>query len=88
MKPVALIERALRNSSKAGDCILDSTAGSGSTLVACEKNGRRGLMMEIDPKYTDCICQRYIDFCGEPVILEATGWTFDEVKESRTAVAA
>jgi DNA modification methylase len=88
MKPVALIARALLNSSQAGDCILDPAAGSGSTLIACEQNGRRAVMMEIDARYTDCICQRYRDFCGKPVVLESTGQTFDQVGESRAAVAA
>jgi DNA modification methylase len=88
MKPVALIERALLNSSRAGDCILDCTAGSGSTLIACEKIGRRGVLMEIDPKYSDCICQRYIDFCGKPVVLESTGETFEQVRKYRAAEAA
>jgi DNA modification methylase len=51
MKPVELIERALVNSSKAGDLVLDLFGGSGSTMIACEKMGRSSRMMELDPKY-------------------------------------
>jgi DNA modification methylase len=51
MKPVELIERALVNSSKAGDVVVDLFGGSGSTLIACERQGRKARLMEIDPKY-------------------------------------
>lgn len=54
-KPVELIERALLNSSKTGDIVTDLFGGSGSTLIACERRGRRARLMEIDPKYADCI---------------------------------
>ena len=50
MKPVALVERAVRNSSRTGDIVLDPFAGSGSTLIACEKAGRRARLVELDPK--------------------------------------
>ena len=56
MKPVELIERALFNSSKAGDIVADLFGGSGSTLIGCERRGRKARLMEIDPKYADCIC--------------------------------
>jgi DNA modification methylase len=58
MKPVELIERALVNSSKAGDLILDLFGGSGSTLIATEKNGHRARLMELDPQYCDVIVKR------------------------------
>ena len=59
MKPVALIEQQLRNSSRRGDVVLDPFAGSGSTLVACERLGRRCFAMEIDPGYCDVIRRRF-----------------------------
>jgi DNA modification methylase len=59
MKPVALIEHCLNNSSKAGDIILDLFGGSGSTLIACEKTGRRCYMMELSPAYVDVIVARW-----------------------------
>ena len=53
MKPVALVERAIRNSSKTRDIVLDPFGGSGSTLIACEKAGRHARLIELDPKYVD-----------------------------------
>lgn len=64
-KPVELIERALGNSSKAGDVVLDSFGGSGSTLIACEKTGRSARLMDLDPKYCDVIIKRWEDFTGQ-----------------------
>lgn len=63
-KPVELIERALENSSKGGDTILDMFGGSGSTLIACEKTGREARLMELDPKYVDVIVRRWQEFTG------------------------
>jgi DNA modification methylase len=65
MKPVALIEKALHNSSEAGEIILDLFGGSGSTLMACEKTGRTAYVMEIDPHYVDVIVKRWEDFTGK-----------------------
>jgi DNA modification methylase len=62
MKPVALVERSLRNSSRRGAAVLDPFAGSGSTLIAAETTGRRCLALEIDPAYCDVIRRRYEDF--------------------------
>ena len=59
MKPVELIDRALRNSSKAGDCVGDLFGGSGSTLIACERRGRNARLMELDPRYVDVIVKRW-----------------------------
>jgi len=88
-KPVELIERALNNSSKAGDVVVDCFGGSGSTLIACEKTARDCRMMELDPKYCDVIIQRWQDFTGQTATLEGDGRTFDELKAERTnAVAA
>ena len=64
-KPVELPERAINNSSKAGDEILDLFGGSGSTLIACEKINRHARLMELDPKYCDVIVKRWEDFTGK-----------------------
>jgi len=77
-KPVELIERALRNSSKAGDLVIDCFGGSGSTLIACEKNGRYARLMELDPKYCDVIVRRWQAFTGKRAILESTGQPFPD----------
>jgi DNA modification methylase len=62
MKPVALIEAMLRNSSRRGDIVLDPFAGSGSTLIACERLGRRCFAVELDPVYCDVIRRRYQEY--------------------------
>lgn len=80
MKPVALFEYQLLNNTKGGDLVLDSFGGSGTTLIAAEKNGRIARIMELDPKYCDVIVQRWQDFTGQTAALEADGRTFDEVK--------
>jgi DNA modification methylase len=71
MKPVELVERALRNSSRAGDVVLDPFGGSGTTLIAAEKSGRVARVMELDPKYADVIVRRWEDFTGKQAIREA-----------------
>ena len=64
MKPVALVERAIRNSSKSRDIVLDPFGGSGTTLIAAEHAGRRARLIELDPKYVDVIVQRWQDQTG------------------------
>jgi DNA modification methylase len=76
-KPVALIERALSNSSKGGDLVSDLFGGSGSTLIACEKTNRDCHMMELDPKYCDVIIKRWQDFTGKEAVHAETGETFN-----------
>lgn len=65
MKPVELVERAVLNSSKSGDIVLDGFGGSGSTLIACEKNNRKARLMELDPKFCDVIVKRWEDYTGK-----------------------
>jgi DNA modification methylase len=65
MKPVELIERVLKNSSKSRDIVLDCSGGSGSTMIACEKLGRQCRMIELDPKYVDVIVKRWEEFTGK-----------------------
>ena len=78
-KPVALIEKALTNSSKSGDLVSDLFGGSGSTLIACEKSGRQSAIMELDPKYCDVIIKRWQDFTGKQATHEETGFTFEKL---------
>jgi len=68
-KPVKLVERAIGNSSKKQDIILDLFGGSGSTLIACEKTGRVNRSMELDPKYCDVIVARWEQFTGKQAVL-------------------
>lgn len=66
MKPVALIERCLRNSTRRRDVVYDPFAGSGSTIIACEALGRQAFAMEIDPAYCDVIRRRFATFTDQP----------------------
>jgi DNA modification methylase len=87
MKPVELVERALVNSSQAGDLILDLFGGSGSTLIGCERRGRKARLMEIDPKYADVIVRRYQEYSGKRAALDGDGRTYDEVSQARRGAA-
>lgn len=67
MKPIELVGRAVKNSSKKDDVVLDCFGGSGSTLIACEQLNRKCYMCELDEHYCDVILQRYINFKGSDV---------------------
>jgi predicted methyltransferase len=77
MKPVELVERAIRNSSKPGDVVLDPFGGSGTTLIAAEKSGRTARLMELDPKYVDVIVRRWQDWTGKLATRESDRVAFD-----------
>jgi DNA modification methylase len=83
MKPVALIERAINNSSKVMDIVLDAFGGSGSTLIAAEKTQRRCRMIELDEKYVDVIVRRWEDFTGQTAVHKISGKTFAETAQER-----
>ena len=68
-KPVAISERAIKNSTKPKNIVLDYFGGSGSTLIACEKQNRHARLMELDPKYCDVIVKRWEDFTGKKAVL-------------------
>ena len=88
MKPVELIERAIRNSSKSRDIVLDPFGGSGSTLIACEKTGRQARLIELEPKYCDVVVRRFQEFGGKQATLESDGRKFAELAAERLGVAA
>ncbi len=71
MKPVELVERAINNSSKLGDIVLDGFGGSGSTLIAAEKTGRVARLIELDPKFCDVIVKRWEEYTGRKAELFA-----------------
>lgn len=79
MKPVALFEYQMLNNTKGGDKVLDSFGGSGTTMIAAEKNGRVACLMELDPIYCDVIVRRWQAFTGKQATLESDGRTFDEI---------
>ena len=79
MKPVALFEYQMLNNTKGGDIVLDSFGGSGTTVIAAEKNGRIARLMELDPKYCDVIVKRWQDFTGQEAVLESSGDKFNDM---------
>lgn len=79
MKPIELIEMALRDH-QGKSIVYDGFGGSGSTLIACEKIGRKARLMELDPKYVDVIVTRWQEYTGKQAIHAETGKTFDEIK--------
>ena len=81
MKPVELVERAVRNSSKTKDIVLDPFGGSGTTLIACEKSGRRARLIELDPKYVDVIVRRWQDYTGQEAKRASDGATFGSLTD-------
>ena len=83
MKPVALVERAIRNSSKSRDTVLDPFGGSGSTLIACEKTGRQARLTELDPRYVDTMILRWQEFSGGAATLDDGGGSFEQVRPER-----
>jgi DNA modification methylase len=88
MKPVELVERALVNSSKAGDLVLDLFGGSGTTLIGCERTKRKARLMELDPRYADVIVGRYQEYSGKPAVLDGDGRTFTEIMQARLGATA
>jgi DNA modification methylase len=88
MKPVELVERAIRNSSKSRDTVLDPFGGSGTTLIACERTGRQARLIELDPKYCDVIVRRYCEHTGKDAALESDGRAWADVAAERLGVAA
>ncbi len=86
MKPVALVERAIRNSSKPRDTVLDCFGGSGTTMIAAERTGRRAVLLEIDPAYADVIVRRWQDTTGEAAVLEGDDRIFADIAVARGVV--
>lgn len=70
MKPIALFDYQIQNNTKGGDIVLDLFGGSGTTIMACEQNGRDACVMEYDSKYVDVIIKRWENFTGEKAVLE------------------
>jgi len=87
MKPVELVERAIRNSSRPGDVVLDPFGGSGTTLIAAEKSGRVARLIELDPKYADVIVRRWQDWTGQQATREADGLAFDQAATSSSTIS-
>jgi DNA modification methylase len=88
VKPVALVADAMRDCSCRGDIVLDLFGGSGTTLLAAERVGRRAYTLEIEPHFVDVAIKRWQTFSGKDAICAETGLSFDEIASSRTMVPA
>ena len=87
MKPLGLIERAVTNSSRRGGVVLDPFAGSGSTLIACQKTDRAARLMELEPVYADVIVRRWQEFTGQTAVCGVSGASFEQVSAERRSAA-
>ena len=81
-KPVKLADWCLDQYGSKANTVLDLFCGSGSTLIACEKKGKSGYMMELSPHYCDVIIKRWQDFTGKEATLETNGKTYKEISAS------
>jgi DNA modification methylase len=84
---VALVERAIRNSSKIRDIVLDPFGGSGTTLIAAEQSGRRARLIELDPKYSDVIATRWHNQTGQVAKLDPSGHSFSQLAADKRPAA-
>jgi len=82
MKPISLCERAICNSSKRNESVLDLFGGSGSTLIACEKSGRNAYLMELEPSYCDVIILRYQAYTGKQATRIKDGVSYDSIAQN------
>ena len=83
VKPVAMVVDAVLDGSSRGGIVLDGFGGSGTTLIAAERTGRRGYLLELDPLYVDLTIRRYQQLTGETVKHEQLGLSFEQVQEER-----
>ncbi len=78
MKPVELVEKAVANSSRVGDLVLDPFGGSGTTMIACEKRNRKARLLEIDPHYVDVSVRRWCEYSGKEAVRVSDGALFSD----------
>jgi DNA methylase len=88
VKPVALIADAVRDCTRRGDIVLDIFGGSGTTILAAERVGRRACTLEIEPRFVDVAVKRWQAFSGKDAICAETGLSFDEIASQRAIVPA
>ena len=86
VKPVALVADAIRDCTRRGDVVLDIFGGSGTTILAAERVGRRAYTLEIEPGFADVAIKRWQAFSGKDAICADTGLSFDDIASTRGAV--
>ena len=82
VKPTAMVMDALKDCSNRGDIVLDSFGGSGTTLIAAEKTGRKARLIELDSLYCDVTTRRWQELTGQDAIHAETGKTFNEIQNT------
>lgn len=85
VKPTALVADALKDASRAGSVVLDPFSGSGTTLIAAERTGRRARVIEIDPLYVDVAVRRWQSLTGKVALLDGSTASFDEIEATFVA---
>jgi DNA modification methylase len=88
VKPVALVADAIKDCTRRGDIVLDTFCGSGTTILAAERVGRRAYTMEIEPRFVDVAIRRWQAFSRKDAIHADSGLSFDELASKRTQAAA
>ncbi len=83
VKPVALVADAIKDCSRRGGIVLDAFSGSGTTVIAAERTGRCGFVLELDPKYVDVAIERWQQLTGEAAVHDETGLTLADLKAWR-----
>lgn len=88
VKPVGLVADFIRDVTAHGELVLDAFMGSGTTILAAERTGRRAAGIEIDPRYVDVAIRRWQEMTGQDAMLSETGETFSEVSQQRRGASA
>lgn len=88
VKPVAMVADAIKDCSKRSQIVLDPFGGSGTTVIAAEKTGRRAYLIELDPLYCDTIVRRWQAYTGKRAIQLDSGVSFENLEDQRTETAA
>ena len=88
VEPIAMVADAILDVTRRGDIVLDPFLGSGTTLIACERVGRRCRGLELDPLYVDVIVRRWQVYTGASARLSATGENFDALSNARLSATA
>jgi DNA modification methylase len=87
VKPVALVADAMRDCTRRGEIVLDLFGGSGTTILAAERVGRRAYTLEIEPRFVDVAIKRWQTFSRKDAICAQTGRSFDEIASTRVVVS-
>ena len=82
------MRRPIVNNSSPGQAVYEPFSGSGTTIIACEKEARSALAVELEPAYVDIAVMRWQNFTGKQALLESDGRTFEKTKSERVGVAA